>query len=313
MITAIVPARNMERSIGRCLASLVHQPEIERVIVADDASDDGTAAIAASYHPKVEIIARTERGGESAARMDGLQLVHTPYVTFVDADDSLSSHAAALSLKAAGAIGADLTQMRLVRRLGRWGLRIPTPMPADSTGSLEGAIGNEQAWPVSVCARLYRTDWLLSLDLPCHRLDWGEDRLWNLRMMTAHPIIALAPGARYNYFIGQSASQLGHRPHLDDMERVHALKREIITSAGLGTRALEAADTELVRLLGYELRCAADRGDLDPAAVELRLGREPWLSLGLNHSAGELVDKAMRSPSRKAKKILKLALSYLFY
>jgi glycosyltransferase involved in cell wall biosynthesis len=43
-VSAIVPARNEEASIGSCVLSLLEQDEYREVLVADDGSTDGTAA-----------------------------------------------------------------------------------------------------------------------------------------------------------------------------------------------------------------------------------------------------------------------------
>lgn len=60
-VSVLVPARNEERFIGRCVASLAAQdyPDFE-VLVLDDNSTDGTTAIVnelASKHPNVRLIA----------------------------------------------------------------------------------------------------------------------------------------------------------------------------------------------------------------------------------------------------------------
>src|ERR1700694_413280 len=59
-VHVIIPARNEQDSIGRCLESLVSQQGIEFAItVVDDGSTDSTRAIAESF-PSVTVIGSSE-------------------------------------------------------------------------------------------------------------------------------------------------------------------------------------------------------------------------------------------------------------
>ncbi len=61
-LTLIIPARNEEAAIGNCLQSVIDQcypPELLEIIVADDFSTDGTAAIVQSFaatHPHIRLL-----------------------------------------------------------------------------------------------------------------------------------------------------------------------------------------------------------------------------------------------------------------
>ncbi|MCW3002854.1 MAG: glycosyl transferase, group 2 family protein, partial [Conexibacter sp.] len=45
-ISAVVPARDEERRLGPCLGGLLADPDLLEVVVVDDGSADGTAALA---------------------------------------------------------------------------------------------------------------------------------------------------------------------------------------------------------------------------------------------------------------------------
>jgi glycosyltransferase involved in cell wall biosynthesis len=64
---------------------------VERVIIVDDASVDGTLSVAheLSRDERVRVVARTLNGGPSRARNDGLAGVRSDFVVFLDADDRL--------------------------------------------------------------------------------------------------------------------------------------------------------------------------------------------------------------------------------
>ena len=84
-LSVVVPVRDAAGALRACLASLAAATEIEReVIVADDASSDGSAALAAGFGARV---VRLERhAGPAAARNRGAQVAQAEHVLFLDAD-----------------------------------------------------------------------------------------------------------------------------------------------------------------------------------------------------------------------------------
>lgn len=90
-ISIIVPVYNVERYLKDCLDSLVKQTwkDIE-IIIINDGSTDGSAAICESYLSDSRVVYRyQENAGVSAARNLGLSLATGDYIGFVDSDDWL--------------------------------------------------------------------------------------------------------------------------------------------------------------------------------------------------------------------------------
>ena len=94
MISVIIPARNEEAHIGRCLESLLTQdyPNFE-ILVVDDRSTDRTAAIVAEFsrtNDKVRLVHGKRLSdqwlGKSHALHQGVQVAHGSWYLFVDAD-----------------------------------------------------------------------------------------------------------------------------------------------------------------------------------------------------------------------------------
>lgn len=87
LISCIVPVFNGERYLREALESIFHQSYHPlEVIIVDDGSTDGTAAVAAAYGEKVTYL-RQDNAGPAAARNLGLSVSHGEFVAFLDADD----------------------------------------------------------------------------------------------------------------------------------------------------------------------------------------------------------------------------------
>ncbi len=93
LVSVIVPAFNAERTICKCMDSILKQTlqEIE-IIVVNDGSTDKTTEILQEYGKKYENskIIHKANGGVSAARNDGLKIATGKYIAFVDSDDYIT-------------------------------------------------------------------------------------------------------------------------------------------------------------------------------------------------------------------------------
>ncbi|MDT7933925.1 MAG: glycosyltransferase family A protein [Sphingomonadaceae bacterium] len=82
----LIPAFNAERTLARALASVAAQGmAVAQVIVADDGSSDGTAALAEAHGARVVRLPRN--GGVSAATNAAVDAAAEPLIAFLDADD----------------------------------------------------------------------------------------------------------------------------------------------------------------------------------------------------------------------------------
>jgi len=90
-VSVCVPARNAERFLGEALASALAQPVELEVLVCDDGSRDGTAAVAArcaAGDPRVRLLRHRRPRGVVAARNALLAAARAPLVAWLDADDA---------------------------------------------------------------------------------------------------------------------------------------------------------------------------------------------------------------------------------
>lgn len=97
VVTVIVPGYDVAAYAREALDSVRAQTRTDwTAVLVDDASTDDTGAIfaeAASEDPRFRLVRHATRNGLSAARNSGLELVATPFVGFLDADDRYAPRA----------------------------------------------------------------------------------------------------------------------------------------------------------------------------------------------------------------------------
>jgi glycosyltransferase involved in cell wall biosynthesis len=87
-ISVIIPAYNAEHYIAKAIESCLSQTYApHEIIVIDDGSTDGTAAVAESFPSPVRVIRLAENMGVSVARNRGVQASTGDWLAFLDADD----------------------------------------------------------------------------------------------------------------------------------------------------------------------------------------------------------------------------------
>lgn len=135
-ITVIVPGFDVGPYAADALASLRAQSRPDWVaILVDDASTDETGAVfdaAAAADPRFRVIHHARGRGLGAARNAGLDLVATPFVGFLDADDVMAPDALSRLVGTLDETGSDFVAGAYVR------LR-----PTEGGGYVAGAV---QPW-----------------------------------------------------------------------------------------------------------------------------------------------------------------------
>ena len=87
-MSVIVPAYNSASTIEDTLRSVVRQTYGDwEIVVADDASADDSAAVAAAVDPRVRVVRAERNGGPAAARNLALAHARGELVALLDADD----------------------------------------------------------------------------------------------------------------------------------------------------------------------------------------------------------------------------------
>lgn len=118
-VTVIVPGYDVAAYAAEALDSLRAQTRTDwAAILVDDASTDETGALfdaAAAADDRFQVVHHPEQSGLGAARNSGLELVRTPFVGFLDADDRLTPHALERLVGTLTASGSDFALGAYVR------------------------------------------------------------------------------------------------------------------------------------------------------------------------------------------------------
>ena len=131
-VQVIIPARDEQESIGRCLESLVRQKGIGFAItVVDDGSSDQTRTVVQSF-PGVRVISAAEPppgvSGKCNALIQGVEDATAKWLLFTDADTFHYPGSLAAAVGEAEERGVDLLSYSPEQETASWGERALMPV-----------------------------------------------------------------------------------------------------------------------------------------------------------------------------------------
>lgn len=206
-VSIVIGAFNASATLGRALDSALRQthPQVE-VIVVDDASTDGTLAVARQYAARdgrVRIIGReSNSGGVGAPRNNGIAVATGQYLMFLDADDELPHKACESLLQSALATGAEITAGRALRvNLAKDEVTVWQPQLYGTTRTVEGGLRvmPELFDDPIAAAKLYRLDFLLDQGIRFPEELYFEDTYFSTVAWYCARMITLLPVPVYRW------------------------------------------------------------------------------------------------------------------
>ncbi len=227
-LSIVIPVYNVERYIAQCLDSLLQQDLEEdsyEVILVDDGSTDGSAAVCNDYvkrYPDVFHLISQPNGGVSSARNTGLRAAKGEFVTFVDSDDWVARGGYRYIFDSIDSDKSDkvlfysvtLDKIELSKH-SYDGYKVkPATRPIIYTTGLAFL---EERYNFSVCNVLWRRSFLLSHNLFFEQgLVIGEDVFYNVKVDLQNPRITIVPTVIYMYMVreGSAVNNLSSEDHL---------------------------------------------------------------------------------------------------
>ncbi len=101
-ITILVISYRQSAWVAQCLDSCARQSVPVRIIVIDDASDDGCADVVRKWSRdncvNIELVAHADNVGLGASLSEGLSLIETPFFAYIAGDDWMEPDRAATQL-----------------------------------------------------------------------------------------------------------------------------------------------------------------------------------------------------------------------
>ena len=187
-VSIIVPVYNAEKTIGRCIDSILGQQYTDfELLLVDDGSRDGSGAICDSYalaDSRVQVIHK-ENTGVSDTRNIGISRARGVYLQFLDSDDWITPDATKLLVETARDHDCDLVISDFYRVVGERVSR-KGDIDEDRVLTREEYAAHMMEQPADfyygvLWNKLYRRDIVESHRLRMDpELSWCEDFMFNL-------------------------------------------------------------------------------------------------------------------------------------
>lgn len=308
LVSIIIPVYNNEKTLDRAIKSALSQSyKNTEIIIIDDNSSDSSSQIYNKYKPIIRIESNNRNLGLYNCRINSLSYAKGSYIAFVDADDWLDSHAIESSIETALKLNADITQMRVTRKVTQWNIPIGYNNKYDETQALESCLYNDKLFPVSCWGKLYRLSLLKEIEFPQFNQFWGEDRIFNLNAIHNASKIAISENSIYNYrWGGLSYTQL----ELNDLE---LYKNVFLFKSNWAIKnnyqnIIHLMQSELISLLEYHLRRLLDSNRFSDNEIlnfiTSELNNEFWADFKID-KPHDIFNRNKHSLTRKLKRIIK--------
>ena len=281
-VSIIVPVYQAERTLRRCVDSILHQEYSDfELLLIDDGSKDSSGSICDAYAAadcRVRVVHR-ENGGVSAARNTALELAQGVYLQFLDSDDWITPDATKLLVRTAQSTRCDLVIADFYRVVGK---RV-----SHKCGIAEDGVLSQEAFAAHMMEnpadfyygvlwnKLYRRSLIEQHHLRMDTgISWCEDFIFNLEYILHAETFAVLRAPIY-YYVKTKGSLASQTASLSKNFRIKL--RVFSYYNNFYKHVLDAKEYEKNRLQVYRfLLDAAGDGSVPPTILPgtKRLGDE---------------------------------------
>lgn len=205
LISVIVPVYNAEKSLNRCVDSILGQTYRElEIILVNDGSTDRSGEICDCYKKqdrRVRVIHKNN-GGQSSARNAGLDIATGDYIGFVDSDDWIVDDIYEHCIEIIG--DSDVVDFQCVHAYSHF---VEIKLQADyEITAIEGKEivrdyllrGQTEQTPFSVCRKLYKSNLFNDVYFPDGKVN--EDIVTNYEVLAKAKKLVRTNKIGYYYF-----------------------------------------------------------------------------------------------------------------
>lgn len=256
--SVVVPAYNAERTIGRAIESALAQTEQRcEVLVIDDASSDGTLAVASQYaerDPRVLVLHNLVNRGPAGSRNRGLSAARGEWIALLDADDTFALHRIETLLRQGEFHKADIVADNLLlcpeenvnaRQPMLSNRELPAAKWLTTAAFIAGNVGSRWAPRVSFgfLQPVIRRDFLRNHNLRYDEENrFGEDFMLYTACLLRGARWWLMPEPMYHYSIREGS--LTDVQSAADLQRIRSMEDRLLRS-----EPLVASDATLMHAL----------------------------------------------------------------
>ena len=227
LVTIVVPAYNVERTIENCIKSLLSQTydKIE-IIIVDDGSSDNTYNIIerlAEKDKRIRVIKQRNKGA-SSARNRGIREATGKFIVFVDADDTIMANMVETLVDKQKKYDVDLVQSAILRISDKKDRQILSDKIIHQYKNREEIknnffeiFENELNSPVG---KLYRKEIIFENNILFdERLEVSEDLCFNLHYLEHIESMVFVPELLYRYCLNNSYLTKKYKKNLFDIRK----------------------------------------------------------------------------------------------
>lgn len=285
LISVIVPVYNAEKTLPRCLDSLLNQglsEEEMEVVCVDDGSEDGSKDVVRSYAGKpgahVRLVENARNMGCPASRNRGIEEAQGEIITFCDADDYLVKGAYRALIDRHWSEKVDV--LRFTSRtmdaysLKHWQEPADMDLRADYTGDGHGFY--QRMMPYFVWQLMIRRRFVMEHGIRFRNYTLCDDSAFCLDLMMANPSMISVRANIYRYVVEPDSLTTARNP--EKMRRIVDSYLQMMDSMQaygkryeeLQQRMRSYVQQQMIPCLSRALSACYDRKEWQAAVAKMR-------------------------------------------